>query len=196
MGESAAVLENRDCWDCCELWEGPSEVDWLRGRPLCIVDAPLSMLKEEGLNEVYCERERREGGREVEGGEGGREGPLPLPLFPLPFPLFPPSIPLSLSDDTIDESYGVNVVFHEDEEDDPGIGGRGDGGGHGKEGMIAQDDEDIVEDDEDEGMEADYDEVLKTAVSQPLGLQWNPSIVASLKQKPLYKDTSFCPAVV
>ena len=63
----------------------------------------------------------------------------------------------------------MNVVFHEDEEDDPGIGGRGDGGGHGKEGMVAQDDEDIVDEDEDEGMEADYDEVLKTAVSQLWG---------------------------
>ena len=51
MGESAAALENRDCWDCCELWDGPSEADWdwLRGRPLCMVDAPLSTLKEEGL---------------------------------------------------------------------------------------------------------------------------------------------------
>jgi hypothetical protein len=65
----------------------------------------------------------------------------------------------------IDESYGVNVVFHEDEEDDPGIAGRGEGGGRSKDGMVAQDDEDIVDEDEDEGMEADYDEVLKTAVS-------------------------------
>lgn len=69
------------------------------------------------------------------------------------------------SDDTIDESYGVNVVFHEDEDEDQGLGGRGEGGGHEKEGMIAHDDDDIVDDDEDEGMEADYDEVLKTAVS-------------------------------
>lgn len=67
-------------------------------------------------------------------------------------------------DDAIDESYGVNVVFHEDEDEDPRIGG-GRGGGSGKEGMVAHDDEDVVEDDEDEGMEADYDEVLKTVVS-------------------------------
>lgn len=59
----------------------------------------------------------------------------------------------------------MNVVF--DEEEEPGIGeGRGgEGGRRGKEGMIAHDDEDVVDDDQDEGMEADYDEVLKTAVS-------------------------------
>lgn len=70
-------------------------------------------------------------------------------------------------DDAIDENYGVNVVFHEEEEEDPTISGHVEGGGGDRktEGMIAQDDEDIVDDDEDEGMEADYDEVLKTAVS-------------------------------
>ncbi len=72
-------------------------------------------------------------------------------------------------DDAIDENYGVNVVFHEEEDDDHGIAGHVEGGERGrggaKDGMIAQDDEDIVEDDEDEGMEADFDEVLKTAVS-------------------------------
>lgn len=90
---------------------------------------------------------------------------LPPPCYKL---MFNRLFPFFLIDDTIDESYGVNVVFHEDEDDDPGMGGRAEGGGHGKEGMIAQDDEDIVEDDEDEGMEADYDEVLKTAVRMGL----------------------------
>ena len=66
-------------------------------------------------------------------------------------------------DDAIDENYGVNVVFHEEEDDDPGIAAHAEGGA-GERG-VAQDDEDVVEDDEDEGMEADYDEVLKTAVS-------------------------------
>lgn len=66
-------------------------------------------------------------------------------------------------DDIIDENYCVNMVF-EDDDDDQLMGGRGEGGRHGKEGMVAHDDEAVVEDDEDEGMEADYDEVLKTAV--------------------------------
>ena len=71
----------------------------------------------------------------------------------------------SPTDDAIDESYGVAVVFHEDDEDDRGIAGQVEGGGRSRESMIAQDDEDVQRDDEDEGMEADYDEVLKTAVS-------------------------------
>ena len=75
----------------------------------------------------------------------------------------------------------MNVVFHEDDEEDQGIGGRGEGGGRGKEGMIAQDDDDFVEGDEDEGMEADYDEVLKTAVrtlrlGEGEGLEWDLSV--------------------
>ena len=73
---------------------------------------------------------------------------------------------MKIADDAIDESYGVAVVFHEDEEDDREMGGRGEGGGRNRESMIAHDDDDVEADDEDEGMEADYDEVLKTAVRE------------------------------
>ncbi len=55
------------------------------------------------------------------------------------------------------------MVFHEEEEEEKGIG-HVEGSGYKKDGMVAHDDEDIEADDEDEGMEADYDEVLKTAV--------------------------------
>ena len=64
-------------------------------------------------------------------------------------------------DDTIDESYGVAVVFHEDEDE----GERGGEGRRGQESMVAHDDEKDIEMDDEEGVEADYDEVLKTAVS-------------------------------
>ena len=60
-------------------------------------------------------------------------------------------------DGAIDESYGVAVVFHE-EEDETGVEHRG------KDATVAYDDDDVQADDDDEGMEADYDEVLKTAV--------------------------------
>ena len=66
-----------------------------------------------------------------------------------------------IADDTIDESYGVAVVFHEDEDE----GERGGEGGRGRESMVAHDDEKDMEMDDEEGVEADYDEVLKTAVS-------------------------------
>ena len=69
--------------------------------------------------------------------------------------------PLPISDDTIDESYGVAVVFHEDEDE----GERGGEGRRGREVMVAHDDERDMELDEEEGVEAEYDEVLKTAVS-------------------------------
>ena len=75
-----------------------------------------------------------------------------------------------LSDDTIDESYGVAVVFNE-EEDEREQGGRG------KETSVAHDDDDIPEDDDEEGVEADYDEVLKSGVSKSRctsnKVQWN-----------------------
>ena len=70
------------------------------------------------------------------------------------------------SDDTIDESYGVAVVFHEDEDE----GERGGEGRRGRESMVAHDDEKDIEMDDEEGVEADYDEVLKTAVSVSGGL--------------------------
>ena len=66
-----------------------------------------------------------------------------------------------IADDTIDESYGVAVVFHEDEDE----GERGGEGGRGRESMVAHDDEKDMEADDEEGVEAEYDEVLKTAVS-------------------------------
>ncbi len=63
------------------------------------------------------------------------------------------------SDDTIDESYGVAVIFNE--EDDRETRGRG------KDMSVAHDDDDLPEDDEEEeGVEADYDEVLKSGVSE------------------------------
>ena len=65
---------------------------------------------------------------------------------------------LSPSDDTIDESYGVAVVFNEEDEE----GGRK---GRSKESNVAHDDDDLPEDIDEEGVEADYDEVLKTDVS-------------------------------
>lgn len=65
-----------------------------------------------------------------------------------------------VADDTIDESYGVAVVFHEEEDEDAGVDRRG------KNTAVAYDDDDVQADDDDEGMEADYDEVLKTAVSE------------------------------
>lgn len=52
-------------------------------------------------------------------------------------------------------------MFHEDEDE----GERGGEGGRGREAMVAHDDERDMELDEDEGVEAEYDEVLKTAVS-------------------------------
>ena len=66
-----------------------------------------------------------------------------------------------IADDTIDESYGVAVVFHEDEDE----GERGGESRRGRESMVAHDDEKDMEADDEEGVEADYDEVLKTAVS-------------------------------
>jgi len=65
----------------------------------------------------------------------------------------------SSPDDTIDESYGVAVVFHEEEDEE---GARGE---KRRDSTVAYDDDDVKADDDDEGMEADYDEVLKTAVS-------------------------------
>ncbi len=66
--------------------------------------------------------------------------------------------PLSVaSDDTIDESYGVAVVFNEEDERESR--------GHGKDTSVAHDDDDLPEDDDEEGVEADYDEVLKSGVS-------------------------------
>ena len=62
------------------------------------------------------------------------------------------------SDDTIDESYGVAVVFNEEEDEREG--------GRGKETSVAHDDDDIPEDDDEEGVEADYEEVLKSGVSK------------------------------
>ena len=53
-------------------------------------------------------------------------------------------------------------MFHEDEDE----GERGGEGRRGREAMVAHDDEHDMELDEDEGVEAEYDEVLKTAVSQ------------------------------
>ena len=52
-------------------------------------------------------------------------------------------------------------MFHEDEDE----GERGGEGGRSREAMVAHDDERDMELDEDEGVEAEYDEVLKTAVS-------------------------------
>ena len=69
--------------------------------------------------------------------------------------------PPPITDDTIDENYGVAVVFHEDEDE----GERAGEGRRGREVMVAHDDERDMELDEDEGVEAEYDEVLKTAVS-------------------------------
>ena len=53
------------------------------------------------------------------------------------------------------------MVFHEDEDE----GEKGGEGRRGRETMIAHDDEKDMEVDEEEGVEAEYDEVLKTAVS-------------------------------
>lgn len=52
-------------------------------------------------------------------------------------------------------------MFHEDEDEVE----RGGEGRRGRETMVAHDDEKDMELDEEEGVEADYDEVLKTAVS-------------------------------
>ncbi len=61
------------------------------------------------------------------------------------------------SDDTIDESYGVAVIFNEEEDRDRG---------RGKDMSVAHDDDDLPDDEEEEGVEADYDEVLKSGVSE------------------------------
>ncbi len=63
---------------------------------------------------------------------------------------------LPVLEDTIDESYGVAVVFNEDDERESR--------GRGKETSVAHDDDDIPEDDDNEGVEADYDEVLTSGV--------------------------------
>lgn len=66
--------------------------------------------------------------------------------------------------DTIDESYGVAVVFNEEEDDESRVGSK-----RGGESMVAHDDDDMEQDDDEmEGVEADYDEVLKTDVSEIL----------------------------
>ena len=64
----------------------------------------------------------------------------------------------TLTDDTIDESYGVAVVFHEEEE---GEGGRG-------ETMVAQDEGEEEEEGEEGGVEADYEGVLHADVRTQL----------------------------
>ncbi len=51
------------------------------------------------------------------------------------------------------------VVFHEEEEEE------GRGTERRRDSNVAYDDDDVEADDDDEGMEADYDVVLKTAVS-------------------------------
>ena len=67
-----------------------------------------------------------------------------------------------MADDTIDESYGVAVVFHEEEEE-AGVDRRG------RNTAVAYDDDDVQADDDDEGIEAEYYEVLKTAVRKYKG---------------------------
>lgn len=52
------------------------------------------------------------------------------------------------------------MVFNEEEDD------REQRGGRGKETSIAHDEDDIPVDDDEEGVEADYDEVLKSGVSK------------------------------
>ena len=64
----------------------------------------------------------------------------------------------TLTDDTIDESYGVAVVFQEEEE---GEGGKG-------ETMVAQDEGDEEEEGDEGGVEADYEGVLHADVRKQL----------------------------
>lgn len=59
-------------------------------------------------------------------------------------------------------------MFHEDEDEAE----RGGEGRRGREAMVAHDDERDMELDEDEGVEAEYDEVLKTAVSELLNMNY------------------------
>ena len=73
-------------------------------------------------------------------------------MFSLSLFLLPPTSNV-ISEDTIDESYGVPVVFHEDEEE---------GGGRG-EVMEVQEEE---ADEEEEGVETEYEGVLHAGVSR------------------------------
>lgn len=68
---------------------------------------------------------------------------------------FPHCLMCCIPEDTIDENYGVPVVFHEDEEE---------GGRHG-EVMEVQEEE---ADEEEEGVETEYDGVLHAGVSVEL----------------------------
>ena len=88
-----------------------------------------------------------------------------------------------ITGDTIDESYGVAVVFNEEEDDESHVGRK-----RGGENMIAHDDDIDKEDDDDmEGIEADYDEVLKTDVSK---VCVNINCVSVGTSYPLHKRTN------
>ena len=62
---------------------------------------------------------------------------------------------LLLSDENIDDAYGINVQFEESEDEDE----------EDVHGEIRDDQE--QDDDEEEGVEANYDATLKTNVSAP-----------------------------